>query len=73
MTMRILTAKFAPQEPHRKILTAKFGKNSHEIVRLRAQQANSQEHQNTESQNTESQERQDNQTAEVNRRLEARH
>ena len=73
MPMRILTAKFAPQEPRREILTAKFGKNSHEIVRLRAQQANSQEHQNTESQNTESQERQDNQTAEVNRRLEARH
>ena len=73
MPMRILTAKFAPQEPHRGIITAKFGKNSHEIVRLRAQQANSQEHQNTESQNTESQERQDNQTAEVNRHLEARH
>ena len=71
--MRILTAKFAPQEPHRGIITAKFGKNSHEIVRLRAQQANSQEHQNTESQNTESQERQDNQSTEVNRRLEARH
>ena len=72
--MRILTARFAPQEPLRQILTAKFGKNSHEIARLRAQQANnSQESQKTDSQNTESQERQDNQTAEVNRRIEARH
>ena len=48
--MRILTARFAPQEPLRQILTAKFGKNSHKIARLRAQQANnSQESQKTAS------------------------
>ena len=59
--MRILTARFAPQGPLRQILTAKFGKNSHEIARLRAQQANnSQESQKTDSQNTESQEQHEN-------------